>query len=141
MQKISIYLHQEIIDILNCFGKMNDVVNRLLEECINNGSIYGEMEKAPDRTGARRLVFFIRKDLISQLPRMSLRPIIYWFVENEIYNELGWKMSKEYGVELKEKINKQYLETLASLNKLNDLLNGKIDDAINIVEKNYYEIQ
>lgn len=141
VKKYSLYLHQEVIDLLECFGELSDVVNRLLEECIDKGLIYQNVvSTAPDRADARRVDVFVKYDIVCQLAGVRVRSIIYWFVENEIYTELGWQMSHHYGEKQKQKLEKQFNATIASLRKLNELCNGKVKDAIDIVEKVRYNL-
>lgn len=141
MKKYSLYLHQEIIDLLECFGELSDVINRLLEECIDKGLIYQDViSNAPDRDGARRIDVFIKYDNICQLANLRVRSIVYWFVENEIYTELGWQMRNDYGKKQKQKIEKQFNLTISNLRKLDELCNGKVKDVIDIIEKIRYNL-
>lgn len=139
MKKYSLYLHEEILATLKCFGELNDVINRLFEETIDNGMLYESMmEKAPSREGARRIDVWIKKDIVSQLAHVRVRTSVYWFIENEIYSELGWEMRNEYRLQLKDKIEKQFNRAIAELKKLNDLVN-LYDEPIAEIERIHYE--
>ena len=136
MHEVSVYLHDEIIQILKCFGQLNSVVNRLFEDCINNGTIFNSAGyKAPNREGARRVNLYIKDDIVSQLCDVQIRTSIYWFVENEIYSELDWEMTNEYNEEKKRKIERQTIKTLSELNKLKKLCGSKIQPVINMLEE------
>jgi hypothetical protein len=63
-----------------------------------------EKPSAPEKKGGRYHQINIREpDYISLLEtygvkssRISLRRLLYWFVENEIYDELGWEPVEEF---------------------------------------------
>lgn len=102
--KFSIYLHKPIADILTCYGDLSDVVNKILslvdEDII---SIFNK-PAAPDRQGAGRYEVDVTNEsyleIIKSYPvnssQISLRRLLYWFVENEIYYEVGWKPVRMY---------------------------------------------
>ena len=102
--KISIYLHKPIADLLKEFGNLSFVVNKILER-VEDGTLELENKPAaPDRYGASRYNIDITNEYYLSLiatysvnsPKISLRRLLYWFVENEIYEELDWKI-KEFG--------------------------------------------
>ena len=139
MKKYSLYLHEEIIETLKCFGELNEVINRLFEDTINNGMLYeSTFENAPPREGARRIDAWIKTDIVSQLSRVRVRTAIYWFVENEVYSELGWKMKNGYGLDRKLRIEKQFNRAIAELTKLNRMTN-LYDEQIKAIERIHYE--
>ena len=139
MKKYSLYLHEEIIETLKCFGELNEVINRLFEDTINNGMLYeSTFENAPPREGARRIDAWIKTDIVSQLSHVRVRTAIYWFVENEMYSELGWKMKNGYGLDRKLRIEKQFNRAIAELIKLNRLTN-LYDEQIKAIERIHYE--
>ena len=139
MKKYSLYLHVEIIETLKCFGELYEVINRLFEDTINNGMLYeSTFENAPPREGARRIDAWIKTDIVSQLSRVRVRTAIYWFVENEVYSELGWKMKNGYGLDRKLRIEKQFNRAIAELTKLNRMTN-LYDEQIKAIERIHYE--
>ena len=96
--KLSQYLHNDIVDVLKTFGDLNDVVNKILDAADEG---YIEVEDKPpcrDRDGCDRYNIDIHNENYLELLRIhgvkskqiSLRRLLYWFVENEIYEELGW---------------------------------------------------
>ena len=56
-------------------------------------------------------------------PRISLRRILYWFVEQEMYDELGWDATKQYESKEKVKILKKLNEVKLRFEKITTLLN------------------
>ena len=118
----SIYLHRPIAETLSCFGNLSDVINRILQEGARGKFDIMDKPPAPDRQGASRYDVDITEptylDLVSMYTpfstHISIRRLIYWFVENEIYNELDWHQVKGYVSKrttvLTNKINKAYDE-------------------------------
>lgn len=142
MQKISVYLHEEIVEILKCFGSLNDVVNKALRECINTGKVFEhQIPSAPSREDARRLNLYIDDDVFEELnlSKLKVRPILYWFIDNEVYRELDWEISREYGADRKERANKLLRSILADLKKFSMLTNKNVESIIDEMEKIYYE--
>lgn len=136
MKKISLYLHQDVVDVLKCFGELNDIINLIIEVCVNTDLTYGQqISSAPSREDAKRFDVYVKKDLIESLGDIRVRPLIYWFVENEIYSDLEWVMTRSYRQERQIRLQKQFDKTIAEMNKLNDMCDGKITDAINHVER------
>ena len=94
----SIYLHQPIADTLRCYGNLDDVVNRILS--LGDEGAIDIMNKPvpPDREGAIRFDVNVTNESYIKLldtfspksSHISLRRLLYWFAENEIYNEVGW---------------------------------------------------
>lgn len=124
--KISIYLHQYITDILAQYGTLDEVINRILQEA-SKGNITVE-DKPPciNRSGASRYDVDINNkeylELISMYPpnspHISLRRLIYWFVDNEIMHDLGWQATREYVSKSAIKRVKRYDAAIQELTKL-----------------------
>lgn len=129
--KLSIYLHKDIADRLKCFGKLNDVVNSILKECESGNIDWYNKPLCPPREGAARYNIEITnlaylKELTQypiNSPVISLRRLLYWFVENEVFNDLGWIQLHEY-----VDSNTKYLEKSVS-NAVNALQRLYLVDA------------
>lgn len=101
---MSIYLHKQYADILKCYGSLSDVVNKILDEADAGNIDFMDKPACPDRAGASRYNIDITNETYLELleiysinsSKISLRRLIYWFVNNEMYNELGWIPIKEY---------------------------------------------
>ena len=52
--KQSIYLHREIVDTLRCFGELDEVINKILEEASVGKFDVMDKPPCPDRSGAGR---------------------------------------------------------------------------------------
>lgn len=122
--KVSVYLHDEVLALLKCFGDLDTVINDILEAGSKGEFEIMDKPAAPDRDGARRIdVNVVNKDYIHlmrqfgpQSRRVSLRRLLYWFVENEVYELLGWVPEADYVTDQDKKIIKQ-LEKLRMIAK------------------------
>ena len=101
MRQYNVYLHKYVRDILSQFGDVNAVVNHIVDEAMAGRiNLYG-LDKAPARSSGDmcQYTFTIANEQYNELvdahgPRsslVSLRRIIYTFVDNEMYVDLGWK--------------------------------------------------
>ena len=96
--EFSIYLHDYVIDILHYFGNIEDVINKMLTDLMAAGIDITNKPKPPKRDDARRITVRITNaeylDLITifsiNSPTVSLRRLIYWFVDNGVYSDLNW---------------------------------------------------
>lgn len=132
MKRISVYLHQNIIDTIRCFGELSEVCNRILSCCIELEEFYEEtIPAAPDRQGAKRRDIYVEEDVLLQLNGFRIRSILYWFVENEIYDSLSWNTINLYGIEAKDKLKRQYDKTFCELEKLNTMSNNTLSELLN----------
>lgn len=102
--KFSIYLSHDVINVLQCYGKLDDVVNKVLQSCEEGLFDIMDKPKPPPKQGGRQVVINVIEPNYLELVRMygpkssriSLRRLLYWFVENEIYVELGWEEVEQY---------------------------------------------
>ena len=96
---INIHLHKEIADSLRCFGDLSTVVNRILQAGADGLIDIMDKDACPDKEGCEHCRIEITEPNYLELcamygpknRRISLRRLLYWFVENEIYEELGWQ--------------------------------------------------
>ena len=102
--RMSLYLHDEIHAILRCYGPLNEVINRILDAGTEGAFDIMDKPRVPDRSGARRFdVDVNNEEYISLLrkhgynsTRTSLRRLVYWFIENEMYEILDWEVVDLY---------------------------------------------
>lgn len=115
---INIHLHKEIADSLRCFGDLSTVVNRILQAGANGLIDIMDKDACPDKEGCEHCRIEITEPNYLELyttygpknRRISLRRLLYWFVENEIYDELGWQtvnteIVDKQAILLKKKLN------------------------------------
>ena len=123
--KQCLYLHRPVVSVLRCYGDLEEVVNRILHEAALGKIDIMDKPAAPDRIGAGKYNVNITEpyylDLISSYslfsPRISLRRLLYWFVENEVYVDLGWQQVNKY-------VDKQSI-----------IMHNKFTNAINELER------
>ena len=135
--KISIYLHKEIIETLRCFGTLDEVINHILDDMSANYSLT-DLPSCPDRTNAQRCIINITNTEYLELlnifgptsPRISLRRIIYYFVENELYNEFNWEFRNEYMSIADSKFNKKINSAISLLETSTKYAKSDIKDTI-----------
>jgi hypothetical protein len=140
MKQYSIYLHEEIINALKCFGELDDVVNRAIVSCTDDGSAYQEvLNPAPPRDDAKRVVINLPYDTVSRIVGFKLRPFLYWFIEQEKYQDLAWQVDETNRKNVENKIKNQIRKTLSEMSKLNNMLNGRIDNLLKEMENIFYE--
>lgn len=120
---LSVYLSKDIHDILSCYGHLDDVVNRILKA--GSEGLIDIMNKpsAPEKKrGSNYEIHIEEPDYIQLLEtygvkssKISLRRLLYWFVENEIYEELGWEISDSYSNHRNTKEYKTIIELKQAL--------------------------
>ena len=153
---VSIYLHKPIVNLLRCFGDLSDVINKILDA--GDQGLFDIMDKpsCESREGASRYnVNITNATYLSLLneysvnsPRISLRRLIYWFVENEMYIELDWPMNNEYVDDFKTKFNKKLTDAINTFQSLkilaqsvykNEVLLETIEDCYEELKEKYKE--
>lgn len=110
--KYSLYLHREIVDTLRMFGNLGDVVNKIVDAGMDGYYDVINKPPCPPRDGASRYIIDIYNEDYLQImrsypansPISSPSRLIYWFVENQMYDELGWKPTSTYKNRRKEAI-------------------------------------
>lgn len=132
----SLYLHRDIYDILILYcGTIENAIDMILKEYdLGNIDIEDKPQCRP-RDGAGRYNVIVNNENYLQLvdvygiksKRISLRRLLYWFVEYEVYDELGWEP-----IDDKPKILQQYDRKLEQTIK--NLINFKI-----FLSKNYMD--
>ena len=106
----SIYLHKEIANTLRCFGPLDEVVNRVLAAGAQGHFDVMDRPPCPGRETALRYNIDITEPtylaILQQYgphsPRVSIRRLLYWFVEQQVYEELGWTITRRYTDEHRE---------------------------------------
>ena len=140
--KLSLYLHSYITDVLLTYGTLDETINKILDAADEG---YFEIENKPsceNRDGANRYNVTVKNDTYLSMLKIygvkskaiSLRRLVYWFVENEIYNEVGWEPINDYTNRDNAKWNKQLDKVLNELDKLIVLDNdGTISHAYDLI--------
>ena len=129
---LSLYLHKNISETLMCYGKLGDVVNKILELCEENVIDIMDMPKCQPRDGASRYDIDVTNEYYLSLlesfpiksPRISLRRLLYWFVEQEMPDVLGWEVVNDYVDSNKIKMLKKLGGAETDLFKLTAIANN-----------------
>lgn len=124
--RLSIYIHQDRLDVIKMYGNVSQFVDRMLK-AYDEGLI--DIENKPEcesREGANRCEVNVTNETYLNLleihgvksKRLSLRRLLYWFIDNEVYNELGWEPVNSYTSSIQDKLNKYVDKTLMELDRL-----------------------
>lgn len=144
--RVSVYIHEEIRAILCCYGELDDVINKILDAASAGEFDLMDKPNIGVREGARRFDVDVHNEEYLELMRtyppnsskISLRRIIYWFVENEMYELLGWEPVNEYRDRSdvkREKLIKRIRQDLESLLTVIDADNyDKIESILQIIK-------
>lgn len=135
--RISIYIHDQYDATLKMFGDINDVTDRILKYCYDNNIDIASIPKPPARDGARRMeINVFNEDYLNDYsiapnsPKFSLRKILYWFVDNTIYEELDWKPINKFIDKKLALINKSIKKLLNEIGRLQFEVNDDDVDTI-----------
>ena len=139
---MSIYLSDEIADVLKCFGELSEVTNRILKAGSDGVIDIMHKPKIPDKKGGQYYKIIIEDpDYLELLdtfgPKssvISIRRLLYWFVENGIYEELEWEPKETYE---SKSVNKNYdaiVKLKQSLHRCLQLMPQYKDDLLQIRE-------
>ncbi len=110
---MSIYLSDDVANVLRCYGTLNDVVNKILVAGAEGAIDIMQKPKITERKGGHYYQIRIGEPNYLSLidiygassSKISLRRLLYWFVENEVYQELSWEPCENY---IDENINRGY---------------------------------
>lgn len=146
--RFSIYLSNDIINVLQCFGSIDDVTNKILE-CGAEG-LFDIMDKPtpPPKQDGHQVVIDVIEPTYLELvdaytvrsSRISLRRLLYWFVENEIYAELGWEEVQKYKSSTTEKAIDMLADIKLQLYRLEKLVYG-CDEETEVIRQKLNEIE
>ena len=138
---LSQYLHSDIVNVLLTFGDLDDVVNRILDASDEGYFDIANKPQCRNREGCSRYdIRITNENYLRMLKTMgvknksiSLRRLIYWFVDNEVYNEIGWEPVRDYLDKNDKRINKVIDEILQKIDKLEVLTGHTYDDLKEII--------
>lgn len=101
---MSVYLHQYVVNTLTLFGDLSDVANNILQAGADGKIEILDRPPCINRDGCGRYnVDITQQDYLELLqcypmnsPKISIRRLLYWFVDFAVYEQLGWKITKKY---------------------------------------------
>lgn len=142
-----LHLHHRLVETLEQFGSLSEVTNRILQLAAEGVYDIHNLPPCPPRKGClycsievTEPTYLAEYEARGPLDRsISLRRILYWFVDNEIYNELSWqpvndttradKLQQYITIAIKAVNNAKQLcdtETYTKLETINTLLEALI---------------
>lgn len=135
------YLHEEIINTLSVFGDLSAVTERIILDALDRNIDIESLPKAGDRTGAIRKTITIQNPEVltfidsihyynSNVPKSPIRNLLYWFVNEEMYNEWLWTVTNDF-IE-QNNVRKTYIK--ACEKSLCYLTDEKLKRAMNILK-------
>lgn len=123
--RVSIYLDDYVLDTLQSFGELGEVTDKILADCMSDIDITSLPSAPPPGKYTKRVELFVsNKDYIElsnmygrMSKKISLRRVLYWFVDNQMYTVYE-------GYELKNDSirQKRYLAKLTDFKKFIDKL-------------------
>lgn len=127
----SLYLHDYVADTLKCYGTLDEVVNKILETSEQGIFDVMDMPKCEPRDGASRYNINVTNEYYLTLvnaysinsPRISLRRLLYWFVQYEMPETLSWVPVNDYKDKQSVKILKRIGGIRSEVQKLSNMLN------------------
>lgn len=140
--KQSLYLHSDISDVLKSYcGTIERAIDDILTE-YDLGNI--DIENCPQcrpREGANRFNVNITNKTYLQMvelygvksKRISIRRLLYWFVEYEIYDELGWQPKENFVDNVTKRKDRLITNILSDLTKLKIHMSKNVMDGIDLV--------
>lgn len=98
---VKLYLDEQTAIVLRMFGTINDVVNRIIDEGMAGKFDMFDKPVAPPRDDCSRYEVHINNEdyiqMMANYPekssKVSLRRLVTWFIDNAVYEELGWTIS------------------------------------------------
>lgn len=141
---LSVYLSHDVHQILLCYGSLDDVVNKILDAGTQGLIDIMEKPSAPEKRGGTYYKVNIKnQDYISLIETysskssiISLRRLLYWFVDNEIYEELGWEITQDYQDKKSDNKYKVLTELKQALFKARNVIpehRSEIDEFRNLI--------
>lgn len=140
---MSVYLHSTVAAVLRCFGTLDEVTDRILQLAADGHFDVTHMPPCGPRDGAARYNIEVTEPNYLQLledfgphnSSVSLRRVLYWFVENQVYEEYGWEQSVAYKDKVEARL-KRYLATARdTLTRASHLPSNKQAELQDIIQR------
>ena len=144
--EFSIYLHDYVIDILHYFGNLEEVINKMLNDLFAAGIDITNKPKPPNRDDAKRLTVRVTNSEYLKLINLfginssviSLRRLLYWFVDNSVYTDLNWT-ANSYNIDKDTHLNNALIKMQSICDKARKYVstNNEVffNDLINLINK------
>ncbi len=149
MKKVNVYLHDVVYDTLTLFGDINSVVNRILDAFSEGKIDITNKPKCPEKMhGSQYCITIENQDYINLLNTLgrsssiSLRRLLYWFVDQEVYNELEWEVTRNVKdkQQLKTKVIKYINNSIDSLCSAKVLVKKQTEEKLQKIIDDLFDI-
>lgn len=146
---MSVYIERYALDVIKCFGKVDDVINRMLDAATGEEfDVFDKPSAGPRSDSVRVNVNIVNEEYIALVesmpansPRISLRRYVHWFIDNEMPYLLGWTVANEYKHTERDKVRKILKGINADCVKLRSLYSKlsddvkveQVDDVLNLI--------
>lgn len=129
-----IYLHNYILKIFSKYGGADNCINKIIDEAMSGKFDYEDSEPAPERSDGKYVyVNIVNQDFIQLInmygvksKRVSLRRMIYKYIDEELYEYWKPEKSEEERVEL----IRRYGNAIDAMRRLANVTYGKTQDDI-----------
>lgn len=97
---MNIFVNDEVIEMYRMFGEPRQ---RMIEalSLIADGTVEAPLDDrptllqySPPIKNAKRIELQIPENTLENLPNGTIRPLLYWFIEEEVYADVGWKINR-----------------------------------------------
>lgn len=101
--RVSVRVHDEYYKYMTQFGQFAETIDRLLTEINSRQIDFEQFDKVPPVNGTRNIMVEINNSfyiaLVEQYGvhnyKISIRRMIYWFVDYDMGNEWGWPIVQQ----------------------------------------------
>lgn len=140
--KQSLYLHNDVTDILKTYcGTIENAVDKILTAYDEGLIDIEDKPKCRSREGANRFNVNITNETYLNMveiygiksKRISIRRLLYWFVENEIYDELGWEIVTDFENSIVKNHNRLIENCIGDLTRLKINIVKNVMDGADVV--------
>ena len=134
--KLSVYLHDYVAETLLTYGTLDEVTNRILSLADEGVIDFADKPVCEPRDGANRYDINVTNETYLNSLELhgfkskfiSLRRLLYWFVNDEIYLTLDWETKNDYICKKDAQVNKRIDEIVQRLERLKLLTREQIVD-------------
>lgn len=134
----TVYLDGSTADLLRCYGTIEEVINKIVDAYMNGVLDIEQMDNAPPRLDANKYTIDITNEDYEILSysysekskHISIRRMIYTFVNNDMFNVLGWQQVNKYVSSKNNIVNKKLNVVLNELISLKRLVSSPIDNEL-----------
>lgn len=142
MRNLDIRLHKEYYDVLVQFGTLSYTVNCILAACEIGAIELFDKPKAPPKEGTQKHIITIDNpwyeglldDMGAKNSHISLRRLLYWFVDEEVYTLIGLEPNTNNKTILDSRFARIKADCIQQLLKMRDVSSRativKIDDIL-----------